>query len=291
MQQLKAFIMVVKYDTMHKAAEVMGVGVSSVLKQVRSLEKHLGVDLFCKNGKYIMLTPEGKTFYEVAVPVYNATDDIFNIFHKSNTKTTNKLSIASNHVGISYIIPDYIKRYKLLYPEVHFSIHNLSKKETDERLSNNEVDIAIYPVIQQSDDFDFIPIRTHQPILLLKNNDPLLKVKNKDEITMEDIKGRNLVRIDPKLITLNNFEQVIKHYKLETSITFENADWEILKQFVRNEIGIALISDICIQDNDPDLVAIPMSQYFGEMVYYLYTKQTIQPSKNIKQFINLIYAK
>jgi len=161
MQQLKAFIMVVKYDTMHKAAEVMGVGVSSVLKQVRSLEKHLGVDLFCKNGRYVMLTAEGKTFYEVAVPVYNATDDIFNIFHKHNTKVTNNLRIASNHVGVSYIIPDFIRRYKLLYPETHFYIHNLSKKETDEMLYSNEIDIAIYPTIEQSNDFDFIPIRTH----------------------------------------------------------------------------------------------------------------------------------
>ncbi len=222
------------------------------------------------------------------MPTYKTKEDSFNLCKNNHEYSQNTIRIASNHVGISYILPDYIKRYKLLYPEVHFSIHNLSKKETDERLSNNEVDIAIYPAIQQSDDFDFIPVRTHQPILLLKNNDPLLKVKNKDEITMEDIKGRHLVRIDPKLITLNNFEQVVKHYKLETSITFENADWEILKQFVRNEIGIALISDICMQDNDPDLVTIPMSQYFGEMVYYLYTKKTIQPSKNIKQFINLI---
>ncbi len=42
MQQLKAFIMVVKYDTMHKAAEVMGVGVSSVLNKAN-------VDMFYKN--------------------------------------------------------------------------------------------------------------------------------------------------------------------------------------------------------------------------------------------------
>jgi len=228
---------------------------------------------------------------QISLPKYNLRKDIFNEIENKNEGDKRTIRIASNHVSISYILPDYIRRYKLLYPETHFSIHNLSKKETDERLSNNEVDIAIYPTMEQSNDFDFIPIRTHQPILLLKNNDPLLKIKNKKDITLDDVKGRHLVRIDPKLITLNNFEQVVKHYKLQTSITFENADWEILKQFVRNEIGIALISDICIQANEPDLVAIPVSQYFGEMVYYLYTKKTIQPSKNIKQFINLIYAK
>ncbi len=291
MQQLKAFIMTVKGGTFKKAAELMNLEQSSVFKQVKSLEAHLGVQLFYKNGRNTELSPEGKIFYELSLPVFNATEDIFNVFHKKNIKIKNKLRIASNHVGISYILPDYIKRYKLLYPDTHFYIHNLSKEETDERLLNNEIDIAIYPTTEQSQDFDFIPIRTHKPILLLKKNDVLFKTKTKDQIKMDDIIGRHIVRIDPKLITLLNFEQVIKHYKLETTITFENADWEILKQFVRNEIGLALISDICIQDNDPDLVAIPMSEYFGEMVYYLYTKKTIQPSINIKQFINLIYAK
>ena len=199
----------------------------------------------------------------------------------------NELRIGSNHVGISYILPKYIKEFQDRYPETKFYIHNLSKENTDKKLLHNDIDIAIYPTTVQSMDFDFKPIRTHRPILLLNRDDPLLQ--KQEEVKMEDIQGRHLVRIDPKLITLPNFEQVIKYYNLQTSITFENADWEILKQFVRAKIGVALISDICYYENDPDLVAIPMTQYFGEMIYSLYTRKVIQQRNIVKKFLDIIY--
>ncbi len=282
--QLKGFVTVVQSKTATKAADKMKVSISSVTNQVKSLASHLGVELFKKSGRNIVLTDEGQRFYETVLPIYNSTEDVFNMFADGEIKDKHIVRIGSNHVGISYIIPKAIQQFKEKFPQTKFFIHNIAKEEADTQLLHKKLDIAIYPTTTQSSEFEYKPIKIHNPILLLRKDDELLQKKT--EITLNDIKDRELVRIDPKLITLPNFEQVIKRYGLKSAITFENADWEILKQFVRAKIGVALISDICIQENDPDLVAIPMTRYFGEMIYSVYTRRVVKMRDIIDNFIN-----
>lgn len=284
MQQIKGFITVVQSKTVTKASEVMKVSISSVANQVKSLESHLGVELFKKSGRNIVLTDEGQRFYETVLPIYNSTEDVFNMFADGEIKDKNIIRIGSNHVGISYILPKTIQQFKEKFPQTKFFIHNIAREEADAQLLHKKIDIAIYPTTTQSSEFEYKPIKVHNPILLLRKDDEILKKTG--EITLEDIKDRELVKIDPKFITLPNFEQVIKRYGLKSSITFENADWEILKQFVRAKIGVALISDICIQGHDPDLVVIPMTRYFGEMIYSVYTRRVVKIRDIIDNFIN-----
>ncbi len=89
-----------------------------------------------------------------------------------------------------------------------------------------------------------------------------------------DVASFELVRIDPKLITLPAFEEIIKVHGLKTSFEFEMSDWEILKKFVRADIGVAIISDIILEDGiDKDLIGKPLLNYFPKMTYGVLIKR------------------
>jgi DNA-binding transcriptional LysR family regulator len=227
--------------------------------------------------------------YPYCISYLQQMDSLFENFTEYvKTQNINIVDIAANHVGISYILPKYIKSFKNSNPDTRLKIRNLSKNDCIKRLLNDEIDMFIYPMRTDEipNEFEFFPIVKYQPILLINKNHPLAKKKR---VTMPDIAKFELVRIDPNLITLPSFEEIIKAHNVKTLIEFEMSDWEILKKFVKADIGVAVVSNIVLEDEvDPNLVSKPLTDYFPEMVYGILVKKGKIQSKLVLDFLNLI---
>lgn len=208
LQQIRGFCYTVQTGSMSKSAKKIGLSQSSITLQIQSLERDLGIKLFVRNKTKIKPTPEGEKFYSYCISQIHQIDSLFENFLKhlqeNNLKT---LDVASNHAGISYILPKYLKQFKITHPDINFKIRNLSKSDCFSRLLNDEIDMFIYPMNcdEIPEEFEFLPIVKYQPILLTRKDHPLSKKK---KITLADVAKYDLVRIDPKLITfppLKNF--------------------------------------------------------------------------------------
>lgn len=288
-QQLKGFYYAVQTKSISEAAKKMGLSQAAVTLQIQSLERDLGIKLFIREKQKIILTEQAKELYAQSAHYIHGIDELFEVFIKnSNNINDNVIDLASNHVGISYILPKFIKQFKDKNPTTKFKIRNLSKTECIERLTNDQVDMVLYPMDKKDlpATLDFFPIVKYRPILLVRKDHPLARKKS---FTLQDVAKFELVRIDPKLITLPTFEEIIKIHGLQTTFEFEMSDWEILKKFVKANIGVAIISDIILEDeSDDNLVGRPLTNYFPEMVYGILTKKGKLPRGILKEFIHLL---
>ncbi len=286
LQQLKGFYYSVLTGSISNSSKKMGLTQAAVSLQIQSLERDLGVKLFIRDKKKITLTDAGKVLYSRAAHYIQGMNDLFESFssHIKNKKLTT-LDIASNHVGISYILPKYLKCFKGDNPSAKFKIRNLSRAECFRRAINDEIDFFIYPLRADEDlaEFDFIPIVKYQPILLTRKDHPLAKKK---DLKLSDVAKYELVRIDPHLITLPAFEEIIKSHGLRSSIEFEMSDWEILKKFVKADIGVAIISNIILEGEEAkDFSERVLTSYFPEMTYGIFIKKGKILPKMLRDFI------
>ncbi len=288
-QQLKGFYYAVQTGSISGSAKKMGLSQAAITLQIQSLERDLDMKVFKRDGQKIKLTEAGKNLYAQAIYYIQGIDDMFESFIKfTKDKKLNVIDIATNHAGISYILPKYIKKLKESHSAVKFKIRNLSKSECIERLLADEIDMFIYPMNSDEipSEFEFFPIVKYQPILLTKKNHPLAKKKN---IKLSDVAKYELVRIDQKLITLPAFEELLKAHKIRSTIEFEMSDWEILKKFVKADIGIAMISNIVLEgEHDSDLVGRVLTDYFPEMTYGILVKKGKKLEGLLKVFVNLL---
>lgn len=288
-QQLKGFYYTALFGSPTKAADKMLLSQAAVSMQIKALEKDLRVKLFTRQNRKLSLTKEGKEFYEIIVPHIQGIEEAVDAFNKSiQRKKRNLISIAANHVSISYILPKYINIFKRQYPESKFKIKNLEIKDSVDRLLKNEVDMVMYPCEKHEvpEECDFLPVINYRPIVLMRKDNLLA---NKKDILLSDIQKFDLLRIDPHLITLPTFEEIIRAHNLKSSIEFELGDWEILKKFVKAKIGVALISNICLEgEEDSDLIGIPVTRYFPEMTYGILVKKGKQFNDRQKFLIDLL---
>jgi len=288
-QQLKGFYYAVQTGSISGSAKKMGLSQAAITLQIQSLERDLDMKVFKRDGQKIKLTEAGKNLYAQAIYYIQGIDDMFESFIKfTKDKKLNVIDIATNHAGISYILPKYIKKLKESHSAVKFKIRNLSKSECIERLLADEIDMFIYPINSDEipSEFEFFPIVKYQPILLTRKDHPLAKKKN---IKLSDVAKYELVRIDQKLITLPAFEELLKAHKIRSTIEFEMSDWEILKKFVKADIGIAMISNIVLEgEYDSDLVGKILTDYFPEMTYGILVKKGRKLEGLLKVFVNLL---
>ena len=288
-QQLKGFYYAVQTGSISGSAKKMGLSQAAITLQIQSLERDLDMKVFKRDGQKIKLTDAGKNLYAQAIYYIQGIDDMFESFIKfTKDKKLNVIDIATNHAGISYILPKYIKKLKESHSAVKFKIRNLSKSECIERLLTDEIDMFIYPMNSDEipSEFEFFPIVKYQPILLTRKDHPLAKKKN---IKLSDVAKYELVRIDQKLITLPAFEELLKAHKIRSTIEFEMSDWEILKKFVKAGIGIAMISNIVLEgDPESELVGKILTDYFPEMTYGILIKKGKRPEGLLKNFIHFL---
>jgi len=288
-QQLRGFYYAAQSNSISGAARMMKLSQAAITLQIQSLERDLGVQLFSREKKKIKLTEAGKSLFVEASYYVHGIDDLFERFVKNTkNKARNIVDIASNHAGISYILPKYIKKFREENPQVKFKIRNLSKNECIKRLLSDEINMFIYPMNNGDipDELEFIPIVKYQPILLLKKNHALVK---KNNFKLSDVAKFDLVRIDPHLITLPAFEEIIKSHGITSAIEFEMSDWEILKKFVKADVGVAIISNIILEgESDGELIGRNLTNYFPEMTYGILVKKGRALSGLAKDFADLI---
>ncbi len=267
----------------------MGLSQAAVTLQIQSLERDLEMQIFTRDGQKIKLTQSGKNLYAQAVYYIQGIDDLFESFIRYTKDTKlNMIDLATNHVGVSYILPKYIKLFKTAHSTVKFKIRNLSKSDCIKHLMDGEIDMFIYPmnVGEIPDELEFLPIVKYQPILLTRKDHVLAKKKN---LTLADVAKFELLRIDPHLITLPAFEEIIKTHGLRTNIEFEMSDWEILKKFVKADIGVAIVSNIILEgENDGDLAGKILTNYFPEMTYGILVKKGKKLEGMLKSFVHLL---
>jgi len=290
-QQLKGFCYTVQTGSMSSAAKKMSLSQSAVSLQIQSLEDKLGVSLFKREKNKATLTKEGSKFYAHAAPHIYGTEELLGDFIETLRQEKNKatkIRIAANHASICQILPRFIKKFGTAHPKVSFEIKNISREDAFKRLQNDEIDMLVYSMRPDEvpSDLDFIPIVEYKPILLMSKNHPLAKKK---KVTMLDIKRYDLLRLDKKFITIPNFDEIAKCYGLKTNIEFEIANYEILKKFVKEDVGIAILASICLEgEGNGDLVGKSLVNYFPGILYGIIVKKGKTLHGLFKDFVEMM---
>lgn len=289
LQQLRGFCYTMKAGSLSKAAEKMQLSHSAISLQIKSLERDLEMPLFKRKENKLIPTSAARIFYSLAIPHVQGMEELYENFKKQMKEEKSKIiNIAANNVSISYILPRYIKKFEQKNPEAEFKIKNLPQKDALQRLMNNEIDMMIYCQTPEHkpDEVEFISIVDYQPILLTNKNHPLARKK---KVKIEDIKKYELLRLDKQFVTIPNFDEITKAHDLKTKIDFEMANYENLKNFVKNGVGIAILSNICLEgEQQKELVSKDLSNYFPLINYGIFTKKGREFCGAVADFIDML---
>ncbi|WP_180007617.1 MULTISPECIES: LysR family transcriptional regulator [unclassified Acinetobacter] len=181
LRHLRYFVTVAKEQSFTKAAEKLFTAQPSLSQQIKDLEQEVGVQLFERSARKVLLTDEGQAFLKYAEQaIQNAKQAVAAARHVAQAKN-NQIHIGFLNVAELKIMPSILAQLKQHIPDLKIHLHSLTCTEQIQKLKNTELDISFTRYHLSHDDFTNIQVLSEQIYLVgaahLHPSDRILKLQ------------------------------------------------------------------------------------------------------------------
>jgi DNA-binding transcriptional LysR family regulator len=284
-QQLRGFCYAALTGSITKAAERISLTQPSVSLQIQALERELGTTLFRRRGTGIRLTSEGKMLLDLALPLIEQVEALPRTFAElRGMPNRGELDIAAAESTLLYLLPQFVKRFSIKYPEIRFRLHNVTGLDGLGMLRADDFDFGIGSMIEMQDDISYRPLFTYGKVLITAREHALASVPKP---TLRDISAHGLILPPPHLNTWRLVKMVFAQHGLECRVLFEVGGWEVIKKYVEQNLGVSIVTSICLTGGE-NLHVAPMGQYFPSRTYGVVMRRNKLLSLQARLFIEML---
>ena len=206
---MKYAVEVAKLGSLNKAAETLMIAQPNISRSIKELEADLGITIFQRSAKGMVLTPDGEEFIDHAKDILLRINKIEQSY-KDGSHKKRKFSISVPRACyISAAMADFSKTLGDSPVEIYYKETN--SKKTIKKLLENEYKLGI---IRYSDNYDkyyksmleekglcYELVAEFSYVLIMSRNNPLAQ---KDVITYNDLSNyTEIAHADPYVPTLS----------------------------------------------------------------------------------------
>ncbi|CAN5423028.1 LysR substrate-binding domain-containing protein [soil metagenome] len=171
-KQLQVFSMVATAGTLSKAAISLSVTQPVVTRQIRILEDELGVELFYRNGRGMILTEGGKLLLQHAEEIIRSLAQAKSEVSAMRAMPTGKFAIGvPPSVGTVLTVP-LVQKIKSEFPQISLRIIEGFSGHVLEWLANGRIDVAVLYGASKHPSLLTEPLLEDELFLLGPANDP-----------------------------------------------------------------------------------------------------------------------
>jgi len=143
LRHLRYLRAVVRTGSVTAAAEAEHVAQPSVSKQLRQLERLLGVPLFHRVGRHVVPTEAARTLADCADRVLTDLEQTIAAITSAHAAGAVRLRVAATETVTDALFPDALARLRARYPNTRISLEMLSTDDIIRRVLEDEFDLGV----------------------------------------------------------------------------------------------------------------------------------------------------
>ena len=142
---IKYFLCVAEHSSLTRAANSLDISQSALSQSMKNLEQSLGITLFTRNTRGIILTDEGRVLYESALEGDKQFKNaIIETLRMKSFSTLKPFRIAIHSSLASVLIAPHIREIQAKFPDTNFDFFDFGiDAEAVENLQQGKYDVAI----------------------------------------------------------------------------------------------------------------------------------------------------
>lgn len=146
------FVAVIDHGGITKAAQALYIAQPSLSQAIRTLERQLGLELFDRSGRHLVLTPDGEAF---AGPARGILADV----ERATAKVASVRQLATGRLDIAAVstlaiepLPVLTSRFQSRHPGILINVRDPgSPAEAANQVRRGQVELALTPLPAESD--------------------------------------------------------------------------------------------------------------------------------------------
>jgi DNA-binding transcriptional LysR family regulator len=244
-RHLRTFLTVAKLLSFNKAAERLHYAQSSISAQIQALEEELGVQLFDRLGRRILLTEAGERLVPYAEKIIDLADETRTEIGGGGEPGGSLTIRVPESLGV-HRLPSVIYEFSSRFPGIRLNLINCAHETLQKELRNGAIDLAF--LLTESFHAAEVEVEALGVESLALVACPSNRLARKRLVRTSDLAGETLVLSKVDCSYRRLFEKILEEegIPLEATRIFHSVGF--LKQCVMAGAGITILPEVAVSD-------------------------------------------
>jgi DNA-binding transcriptional LysR family regulator len=242
LRQLQFFVAAAEAGSVSGAARALSISQSSVTEAVRALEDDLGVALFDRQARGLLITHKGSAFLRHARQILADVATARTAFRDEAETATGRLSLGVTSLVAGYVLSDILSRFRRAFPQVELNVIEDNGDYLQHLLIGGELDVAVLLTSSVKD-----RMALHVETLLvspyrlwLPLGHPLAQ---QEAIALEELAGQPLIQLMVDEIE-ESTRRLTAALPVKPEVAFRTRSVEAVRSLVATGAGLAILPSL-----------------------------------------------
>jgi DNA-binding transcriptional LysR family regulator len=239
LHQLRYVLAVAEHESFSKAAEALFLSQPSLSVQVSKLERELGVELFERLARRVVLTSAGEAFLAHVKPALTHLDQAAECAQDEQSLRGGRVAVGALPSVAARLLPGCVSDFRQQHPGVDIRLFEHSRSpELERRVAAGDLDLAIVRQPRSRDDLAE-HLLVHEPfVALIPEGHPNAGA---EAIDCAELRGERFVAIQADSGLRLLFDRLCSRAGFEPDVAVETSQLATVWGMVESGVGVALL--------------------------------------------------
>lgn len=285
---LRYFVTLAKSQNYTRAACQLNITQPSLSNAIHGLEAELGLALFVRQGRNVVLTSEGREFSRIVDHSLTILDSgIEQLQHQNNEQTVIKL--AALRTLSTRWVPGMVREFlQNSQQDVRFEFTNENRLSPQiiQGLRAKHYDICFCSKVDEQEDIAYFPIASQALVVITPTDHPLA---TRNQIELSETLAFDQVTFSKRSGLSPIIRQLFAECGGQPHSVYAIEEDEAVAGLVANGFGIAVVPNMPLLKTLPVKI-IPLSFPTWQRIFYMATLKDHYQSPAAKDFIDFVHA-
>ncbi len=245
LRELRNFVAVAERRNVSAAARVMNISQPALSRQIQALERKLGVQLFERIGKRLILTAEGEDLLLQASDLLDRAQALVNHAYGLERGHSGLLRVAASPQTIAWLLSPVMAAFRQIHPRVDLIVSEGHNDELVEMVEHGAVHLSVAwlgvnaKMVGQH-------LFSAQLQAILPPGHPCTS----PTVTIADLANDNLLVMRRGFLTRHLFDQACAAHKVRPKVLLESDSTHTVCALARDGHGVAIVSSSARNTNE-----------------------------------------
>lgn len=246
---------IAEYKSILKASEKLFVSSSALSKFVQKTESDLNLKIFDRVGKRFVLTYAGERYLSWLKKIETVNNEMNLEMSDLAHSRQGRLRVGVQLSGSDHLIYDILPTFYHKFPQILVDIYEESSGTICRMLEDNELDIAIIPDNELSENIHSLPLTRNHRVLIAPPDHPLLEKSYPKEgypylwVDYENFQNESFVAPFSIQRSYGIFQDLTDEYHFHPKIVAHLKNLSSILKCVYSGIGLTLSPDHIVKSN------------------------------------------
>lgn len=241
-QQLEYFQTTAQLEHITRAAEALSISQPALSRSIARLEQELGVSLFERNGRAIVLNRYGKLFLLRVNRIMKEYQEGMREIAELTSPQYGEVSLGFLHTLGPQLVPELIRQFRAEYPHIQFQLHQSNTQTLLDRMMDGDIDLCLTSLRERDtpQQIRWAYLRSEELFVAVPVGHPLAE---RDAVRLDEVGNEPIVSFKMGYGLRKITDDLFQQAGIQPKVTFEGEEVHTIAGLVASGLGVAVIPD------------------------------------------------